>query len=99
MNFYFIYMLSNSNNTVLYTGVTNDLLRRVYEHKNHMDPKSFTSKYNVEKLIYYEYCNNPESAIQREKQIKGWNRKRKEKLIHSMNPEWKDLYDKILEET
>ncbi len=87
MNLYYIYMLSNSANTVLYTGVTNDLVRRVYEHKNHLDKGSFTSRYNVEKLIYYEYTENPEAAISREKQIKGWNRKRKEKLIHSVNPD------------
>ncbi len=96
MNFYFIYILSNSNNTVLYTGVTNNLPRRIFEHKNHLDKSSFTSRYNVDKLVYYETAENPESAIAREKQIKGWNRKRKEKLIIARNPNWDDLYESIL---
>ena len=93
---YYVYMLANTHRTVLYTGVTNDLLRRVYEHKNHLDKKSFTAQYNVENLVYYEVTNNPEAAIDREKQIKSWNRKRKEKLIESKNPNWIDLYDTIL---
>jgi len=93
---YFVYILTNNHNTVLYTGVTNDLKRRVYEHKNHLDKGSFTAQYNVEKLVYYETTNNPESAIAREKQIKSWNRKRKEKLIEYKNPNWVDLYDSIL---
>ena len=94
---YYVYILSNAHNTVLYTGVTNDLIRRVYEHKEHLDKNSFTSQYNVEYLMYYEVTNNPEAAIAREKQIKGWNRKRKEKLINEMNPEWKDLYGSLLD--
>ena len=93
---YYVYILSNTHNTVLYTGVTNDLIRRVYEHKNHFDKSSFTAQYNVEKLVYYEITENPESAIQREKQIKGWNRKRKERLIESKNPKWEELYETIL---
>ena len=93
---YYIYILSNNHNNVLYTGVTNDLIRRVYEHKHHMDKSSFTAKYNVEKLVYYEVTSDVEAAISREKQIKGWNRKRKDKLIKSMNPEWKDIYERIL---
>lgn len=92
----YVYILSNTNKNVLYTGVTNDLIRRVYEHKNHLDKGSFTDQYNVECLVYYEETNNPEAAIEREKQIKGWNRKRKIKLIESMNPYWKDLYDNII---
>ena len=94
---YYVYILSNAHKTVLYTGVTNDLIRRVYEHKEHLDKNSFTSQYNVEYLMYYEVTNNPEAAIAREKQIKGWNRKRKEKLINEMNPEWKDLYVSLLD--
>ena len=93
---YYVYILTNAHKTVLYTGVTNDLKRRVYEHKNHLDKGSFTSKYNVEYLVYYEVTNNIESAISREKQIKGWNRKRKEKLIEQKNPNWSDIYDSIL---
>ena len=93
---YYVYILSNTHKTVIYTGVTNNLARRVYEHKQHLDKKSFTSQYNVEHLVYYEVTDNPEAAIAREKQIKGWNRKRKEKLIESKNPEWVDLYDDIL---
>ena len=93
---YYVYILSNTHKTVIYTGVTNNLARRVYEHKYHLDKKSFTSQYNVENLVYYEVTDNPEAAIAREKQIKGWNRKRKEKLIESKNPEWADLYEAIL---
>ena len=93
---YYIYIVSNEHNNVIYTGVTNDLIRRIYEHKHHMDKSSFTARYNVEKLVYYEATSNIESAISREKRIKGWNRKRKDKLIASMNPDWKDLYEGIL---
>ena len=92
---YYVYILSNTHNTVLYTGVTNDLIRRVYEHKHHFNKSSFTAQYNVEKLVYYEVANHPEAAIAREKQIKGWNRKRKEKLIANKNPNWLDLYEMI----
>ena len=94
--YYYVYILTNKHNTVLYTGVTNDLVRRVYEHKNHLDKKSFTSRYNVEKLVFYEQTNNVESAIQREKQIKSWNRNRKIKLLEEMNPQWEDLYESLL---
>ena len=93
---YYIYILTNANKTVLYTGVTNDLQRRIYEHKNHLDKNSFTSRYNVEYLVYYEVTNDVESAITREKQIKGWNRKRKNKLIEQKNPGWIDIYNSIL---
>jgi putative endonuclease len=90
-----VYILTNSHNTVLYTGVTNDLVRRVYEHRNGLNPKSFSSKYNVFKLVYFESFHSIEEAIAREKQIKGGNRKRKEELINSINPEWKDLWEEI----
>ena len=93
---YYVYILSNSNRNVIYTGVTNDLVRRVYEHKNHLDKGSFTAQYNIDQLVYYEMTSDVNAAIEREKQIKGWNRKRKNKLIESKNPNWVDLYDSIL---
>ena len=93
---YYVYILTNTHKTVLYTGVTNDLIRRVFEHKNHLDKGSFTARYNVEYLVYYEETSDVEAAIEREKQIKGWNRKRKNKLIESKNPNWEDLYAAIL---
>lgn len=93
---YYVYLLTNANKTVLYTGVTNNLPKRVYEHKYHLDKGSFTDRYNVENLVYYESTSDVTAAIEREKQIKGWNRRRKEKLIGSKNPNWDDLYEKIL---
>ena len=93
---YYVYILSNHHKNVIYTGVTSDLVRRVYEHKNHLDKSSFTSRYNVENLVYYEVTTDIDSAIAREKQIKGWNRKRKNKLIETTNPNWNDLYESIL---
>ena len=94
---YYIYILTNENKNVIYTGVTNDLVRRVYEHKKHLDKGSFTSRYNVENLVYFEVTTDVKSAIEREKQIKGWNRKRKNKLVESKNPNWEDLYEFLLE--
>ena len=94
---YFVYILATNDNKVIYTGVTNDLRRRVYEHKNSLDKRSFTSRYHVNKLVYYEHTTDVKSAIEREKQIKGWNRKHKNKLIESKNPEWKELYSEILQ--
>lgn len=82
--------MTNKLNTALYTGVTNDFARRVYEHKNKLI-KGFTSKYNITKLVYYEVYNNVTDAIAREKQIKGGSRKKKLELIKKMNPEFKDL--------
>ena len=93
---YYVYILTNKHRTVLYTGVTNDLVKRVYEHKNHLDPSSFTAKYNVEYLVYYESTSDVNAAIEREKQIKGWNRNRKNKLVEGKNPTWSDLYGSIL---
>ena len=87
----YVYNLANDSNVCLYTGVTNDLVRRLYEHKNNLDPKSFTAQYHIHKLVYYEESSDAYAAITREKQIKGWNRKRKNKLIESMNPQWRDL--------
>jgi len=91
---FYVYIMTNKNNTVLYTGMTNNLKRRVYEHKSGI-LKGFTSRYNINKLIYYEISGNPESAIAREKQIKKGSRNKKLFLINSFNPDWKDLYDDI----
>jgi putative endonuclease len=91
----YVYIMTNYNNNVLYTGVTSDLIRRVYEHKNKMI-EGFTKKYNLVKLVYFEVVNDIESAIIREKQIKGGPRKKKIELIDKMNPEWKDLYSEIV---
>ena len=93
---YYVYILTNKYGTVLYTGVTRDLVRRVYEHKNHLHKDSFTSKYNVTKLVYFEETNDVRSAIEREKQIKSWSRKRKTDLIFDKNPHWVDLYNNLL---
>ncbi len=95
MKTYYVYCLSNINNRVLYIGVTNDLLRRVYEHKHHL-VSGFTAKYNVTKLIYFEQTNDAQSAIRREKQLKGWRREKKENLINQFNPGWKDLYPELV---
>ena len=91
---YYVYILTNKSNNVLYTGVTNDLVRRIYEHKNKLI-KGFTSKYNANKLVYYEPIGEIVIAIEREKEIKGWKRERKIELIRNKNPKWKDLYDEI----
>ena len=87
----FVYILSNDTNVCLYTGVTNDLERRLYEHKNEIDPNSYTARYHVHKLVYYEETSDPNAAITREKQIKSWSRKRKNTLIERVNPHWEDL--------
>lgn len=87
-------MMTNKNNTVIYTGVTNDLKRRAYEHKEKLID-GFTKKYNVNKLVYFEFTSDINSAIQREKQIKAGSRQKKIDLINSINAEWKDLYDEI----
>ena len=91
---YFVYILTTSKNTVLYTGVTNDLIRRVFEHKHNMI-KGFTAKYYVHKLVFFEVADDAMSAIEREKQIKGFGRQKKIVLISSFNPDWHDLYDEI----
>ena len=87
---HYVYILSNWDDSVLYIGVTNDLLRRLYEHKHHL-ADGFTHKYNINKLVYYEHTNDVRSAIAREKQLKGWSRVKKNTLICKMNPDWKDL--------
>lgn len=88
---YFVYIMTNRNNTVLYTGVTNDLSRRVWEHKHKVNIGSFSAKYNVNKLIYCEDYLSINDAISREKQIKGWLRRRKIALIKSVNPKFKEI--------
>ena len=90
----YIYILFNKQNGTLYTGVTSDLLQRVWEHKNKIH-EGFTSKYGVDKLGYYEEYNDIKDAITREKQIKAGSRKKKIELIEKMNPLWEDLYDKL----
>ena len=87
----FVYIMTNKNRTTLYIGVTNDLCRRIYEHKNHVNKNSFTDKYNLEYCIYYEEFPNFTEAIQREKELKKWNRQKKEDLINKLNPEWEEL--------
>ena len=89
---YYVYILSNWNNSVLYVGVTNDLPRRVYEHKNHL-AEGFTDKYNVCKLVCYEATSDVKAALAREKQIKNWRRDKKVRLIQEQNPDWNDLSD------
>ena len=89
-NQYYVYTMTNKSNTVLYTGVTNNLERRVYEHKNKLTD-GFTKKYNINKLVFFETTNDIKSAIAREKQIKGWLRIKKIKLIETANPEWNNL--------
>lgn len=91
---YYVYMMTNWNNKVLYTGVTSNLERRIYEHKNKL-VKGFTAKYNVHKLVYFEYTADITSAISREKQIKGWTRQKKNELVESLNPKWQDLSSKL----
>lgn len=88
-NFY-VYILTNWNDQVMYIGMTNNLERRLHEHKNKL-VDGFTKKYNVNKLVYYEYGNDVHAAIAREKEIKKWRREKKNNLVMTMNPEWKDL--------
>lgn len=88
---YYVYILTNKNKTTLYIGVTNDLKRRLYEHRHNDDKSSFTKRYNCFYLIYFEYFNGINEAIDREKQLKGWKRNKKENLIYDFNPDWKFL--------
>jgi len=91
-----VYIMTNEFHHVLYAGVTSDLKKRVFEHKNCVFPESYTSKYKAFKLVYYEGFHTIEDAIAREKQIKAGSRKKKIELIESLNPEWKDLYEEVL---
>jgi putative endonuclease len=93
---YYVYLLTTWNNKVLYTGVTNNLARRIYEHKNKLID-GFTKKYNVQKLVYFEETDDIQAAIEREKQIKGWLRTKKDNLVESENPDWHDLSDELFE--
>ena len=90
-NRYYVYILSNWNNKVIYIGMTSNLERRIYEHRNKILPR-FTSKYNVNKLVYFETVNDVTTAISREKEVKKWRREKKNTLIESMNPNWEELY-------
>lgn len=92
---FYVYILASKRNGTLYTGVTSDLIQRVWQHKQDL-VEGFTKKYRVKKLVYCEVHDNAESAITREKQIKKWRRKWKLRLIEDSNPEWKDLYEEIL---
>jgi putative endonuclease len=91
---YYVYIMTNVRNAVLYVGVTNDLVRRTYEHKEKL-VDGFTKKYNIVKLVYYEVFDDIENAILREKQIKAGSRQKKVQLVKSMNKEWRDLYDEL----
>ncbi|HWP92907.1 MAG TPA: GIY-YIG nuclease family protein [Thermodesulfobacteriota bacterium] len=93
---YYVYIMSNKKNGTLYIGVTNDLSRRVYEHKNDMI-EGFTKKYGLHTLVYFEQMEDVHSAIQREKRLKKWNRRWKIELIEKLNPEWMDLYEELVE--
>ncbi len=92
---YSVYILTNKNNQVLYTGVTSNLVGRIYQHKNKI-ADGFTKKYNIDKLVYFETTSDIVSAIAREKQIKAGSRKKKIELVNKLNSEWKDLYDSIV---
>jgi len=94
MNQFYVYMLTNKANKLLYIGVTNDLERRMFEHKNRL-VKGFTKKYNLTKLIYYEVTTDVRSALEREKQLKNWHRDWKIKLVNNFNPTWRDLSEGI----
>jgi putative endonuclease len=91
-NEYYVYILSNWNNKVIYIGMTNNLERRVFEHRNKLLP-GFTNKYNVHKLVYFESTNDVNAAIAREKEIKKWRREKKNTLIETVNPNWGELYE------
>ena len=95
---YYVYILASATNVTLYIGVTNHLLRRVYQHRNHFDPDAFTSKYKVHKLVYFEETSDVRAALEREKQLKRWRRSKKNTLIERINPSWKDLYPGLIGE-
>ncbi len=93
----YVYIMTNKMNKVLYVGVTSDLIKRAFQHRNKMDPtRSFCYRYNLTKLVYYEFSDNIASAIWREKQIKGGSRAKKIELINTKNPKWEDLYKTII---
>ncbi|WP_162343353.1 GIY-YIG nuclease family protein [Cyclobacterium salsum] len=90
-----VYIMTNQNNTTLYVGVTENLLKRIVEHKTRINPSSFTSRYKIKKLVYFELFHSIEEAICREKQLKSGSRKKKNDLINAFNPSWKDLYEEV----
>ena len=92
-----VYIMTNKHKNTLYVGVTSDLQKRIEEHRNHVFPKSFTSRYNLVHCVFYESYYSIEEAIAREKEIKKWRREKKEILINTKNPYWKDLWDEIME--
>ncbi|MDP4000626.1 MAG: GIY-YIG nuclease family protein [bacterium] len=92
---YFVYILASKKDGIFYIGVTSDLIKRIYEHRNDII-MSFTKKYKIDKLVYFEQTNNVNAAITREKQLKNWHRQWKINLIEENNPDWTDLYSKIL---
>ena len=92
MKRYYVYLLTNWNNRVMYVGMTNNLERRVYEHKNRL-VSGFTKKYNINKLVYFEETSDVNAALPREKEIKKWRRGKKDNLVLNVNPEWRDLSD------
>lgn len=94
---YYFYIMTNKGNNVFYAGISVALAKRVYQHKQKLDLMSFTAKYNITKLVYYEIYYDPQEAIKREKQIKGGSRKQKIPLIEKLNPSYEDLYEKILD--
>jgi putative endonuclease len=93
MKLYYVYIITNYTNSTLYVGITSNLQRRIYQHLTKIDTNSFSSKYNIKKLVYYEVFRNVRSAIEREKKLKGWTRKKKDNLITNHNPEWKNLLE------
>ena len=93
---YYVYMMASDTNVTVYIGVTNDLLKRVHEHRSNYDPNSFTARYGVHKLVYFEQTTDVRAALEREKQLKGWRRSKKNALIESLNPQWRDLYPGLL---
>jgi putative endonuclease len=95
MSSYYVYIMASKRNGTLYIGMTNDLIRRTFEHKNDLT-EGFTKKYKVHSLVYFEECGDVESVIIREKQLKKWNRVWKLRLIERSNPQWKDLYEDLL---
>ena len=96
MKTYYIYIMTNKHHNVLYIGVTNNLLRRVYEHKKNLI-EGFTKKYNCHKLVWYQQTDDVTAAITQQKRMKKWKREYKENVIREMNPEWKDLYYDLVE--
>ena len=92
---YYVYIMTNYTNSVLYIGVTSNLIKRVYEHRNKF-ADSFTKKYNITKLVYFETTSDISEAIKREKQLKGGSRKKKTELVNQLNPAWDELYEKLL---